>query len=388
MARMLLLIVAVGLAASCNGNHEFDFNVGVLKKLLRTEADLFDRLLYEILQQQEHLKTISNEEVFSKELEDAAYKANEYSLSAKTTISMLTSLETLWLKIDDYMKDTKKIIGLHNVTSSETGCEPEYDYDDYESGIFENSALKLCNGMISQSPDIEKHLKCRFVDYGNPFLKIAPFKQEDVYLDPFIVIYHNVLSDAEIEMLQEEAYPALDSSRVISYKQGIHSSKMRVSENAWLFDDIDPKIKSVNERAGHMTNLNIGTSEPLQIAYYKPGGYFNEHHDFFEDEDYQILNSSSGNRIGTLMFYLNNVQEGGRTIFTDLNVSLTPKKGNAVFWYNISPNGYLDYFTMHAGCRVVSGVKWVANKWFNEHGQEFRRPCLLENDYDENRNGL
>ncbi|XP_043465779.1 uncharacterized protein LOC122500757 [Leptopilina heterotoma] len=387
MARMLLLIVAVVLAASSNGNREFVSNLGVLKNLLNTKADLIEKLLDEIAHQQQQLKTISNEEVYSKELEDVAYKASEYSLSAKRTISMLTGLENLWPKIDDYVKEIRSKIGLHNVTSSETGCEPDYDYDDYEHGIFDNWALKLCNGMISQSSDIEKHLKCRFVDYGNPFLKIAPFKQEDVYLDPFIVIYHNVLSDAEIEMLQEEAYPALYSSSVTSEMEGAHSSKIRISEHAWLIEEYYPKVKSINERAGHMTDLNIGTSEPLQIAYYKPGGYFNEHVDFDPNKDNPFPNKPVGNRIGTLMFYLNNVQEGGKTIFSFLNITLTPKKGNAVFWYNTLPNGDLDYFTMHAGCRVVSGVKWVANKWFHEHGQEYRRPCLLKNVYDKYRSG-
>ncbi|XP_043465899.1 prolyl 4-hydroxylase subunit alpha-2-like [Leptopilina heterotoma] len=349
--------IAVGLAAKSDGTRELFFKLEVLKKLLSTEADLMSRLLGEIAHQQQQLKTISNGDLYSKELEDASHEANEYLLSAKRTIRMLTG-------------------------------GTEYVYDDFEYGIFEKPALKLCNGMISQSPDIEKQLRCRFVDHGNPFLRIAPFKQEDVYLDPFIVIYHNVLSDEEIEMLQEEAYPTLDSSRVVSYKQGLHSSKVRVSENAWLFEDYFPKVKSINKRAGHMANLNIHTSEALQIAYYKPGGYFNEHVDFDHNKENPFPNVGFGNRIGTLMFYLNNVQEGGKTIFSHLNVTLTPKKGNAVFWYNTLPNGELDYFTVHAGCRVVSGVKWVANKWFHEYGQEFRRPCLLKNVYNQKRNSL
>ncbi|XP_043465896.1 prolyl 4-hydroxylase subunit alpha-2-like [Leptopilina heterotoma] len=386
MVRILFLIVAAGLTASSNGSREFVFNVGVLKTLLTTEADLIDRIIDDIAQQRQHLKTISNEEVYSKELEDVAHKANEYLSSAKTTTSMLTGLETLWPKIDAYVKETTEKIGLKNVTSAGEPLIPEYAYNDYEYGIFDNSALKLCNGMISLSPDIEKQLRCRFVDHGNPFLRIAPFKQEDVYLDPFIVIYHNVLTDAEVEMLQEEGYPALESSKVIAYEQGLHSSKIRISENAWLYEDIYPKVQSINERAGHITNLNVHTAEALQIAYYKPGGYFNEHYDFDHDQENPFPTFGFGNRVGTLMFYLNDVQEGGRTIFTDLNVSLTPKKGNAVFWFNTLPNGHLDYYTVHAGCRVVSGVKWVANKWFHEQGQEFLRPCLLKNVYDKKRN--
>jgi hypothetical protein len=34
--------------------------------------------------------------------------------------------------------------------------------------------------------------------------------------------------------------------------------------------------------------------------------------------------------------------------------------------------------TRHAGCPVLTGNKWVSNKWIHERGQEFRRPCALK----------
>ncbi|KTF80421.1 hypothetical protein cypCar_00041580 [Cyprinus carpio] len=52
-------------------------------------------------------------------------------------------------------------------------------------------------------------------------------------------------------------------------------------------------------------------------------------------------------------------------------------KGSAVFWYNLHKNGKVDLNTEHAGCPVLRGNKWVANKWIHEFGQEFRRPCSL-----------
>ncbi len=33
--------------------------------------------------------------------------------------------------------------------------------------------------------------------------------------------------------------------------------------------------------------------------------------------------------------------------------------------------------TIHAACPVLVGSKWVANKWFHDVGQEFRKPCGL-----------
>lgn len=55
---------------------------------------------------------------------------------------------------------------------------------------------------------------------------------------------------------------------------------------------------------------------------------------------------------------MNDVAKGGATVFTELNLTLRPKKGSAVFWYNLKRNGKGDIFTKHAACTVLSGEKW------------------------------
>lgn len=141
---------------------------------------------------------------------EVSRKARQHLLGAGNTVDMLNELESLWHKVDNFVEGFKNNIGLDNVTSSV--CNSKFDVDDFEYGVFTDYAQMLCKGMIPLSKDVEKHLRCRFVDHGNPFLKIAPFKQEDVYLEPHIVIYHNVLTDEEIDKLQEEAYPMVCSN--------------------------------------------------------------------------------------------------------------------------------------------------------------------------------
>jgi len=58
-----------------------------------------------------------------------------------------------------------------------------------------------------------------------------------------------------------------------------------------------------------------------------------------------------------------------------------PIRGSAVFWHNILPSGNGDFRTRHAACPVLYGQKWVSNKWILERGQEFRRPCALNNEF-------
>lgn len=55
--------------------------------------------------------------------------------------------------------------------------------------------------------EITSQLKCRYVNNNNPFLLIAPFKLEEAYLQPRIVIYHDVMSDNEIETIKRLAQP-------------------------------------------------------------------------------------------------------------------------------------------------------------------------------------
>ena len=54
---------------------------------------------------------------------------------------------------------------------------------------------------------IAAKLKCRYTDNGNPFLRLARVKEEEAYLDPLILIYHDVIYDSEIETIKKLAMP-------------------------------------------------------------------------------------------------------------------------------------------------------------------------------------
>lgn len=66
---------------------------------------------------------------------------------------------------------------------------------------------------------------------------------------------------------------------------------------------------------------------------------------------------------------MSDVEQGGGTVFTAINISLWPKKGSAAFWYNLKPNGEGDYKTRHAACPVLTGSKW--GKYINTVNKNF-----------------
>lgn len=78
--------------------------------------------------------------------------------------------------------------------------------------ISENEHLDIaCRGDLKKSPLEEAQLKCRYVTNNLPFLKIAPFKVEEVNLEPPILVFHDVISDDEIEKIKELAAPQVKS---------------------------------------------------------------------------------------------------------------------------------------------------------------------------------
>ncbi|KAK5612433.1 Prolyl 4-hydroxylase subunit alpha-1 [Crenichthys baileyi] len=151
-----------------------------------------------------------------------------------------------------------------------------------------------------------------------------------------------------------------------------------LSASAWLGAYEHPVVDKINQKIEDITGLDVSTAEDLQVANYGVGGQYEPHFDFGrKDEPDAFEELGTGNRIATWLLYMSDVQAGGATVFTDISAAVQPKKGSAVFWFNLYPSGEGDYRTRHAACPVLLGNKWVSNKWIHERGQEFRRRCGL-----------
>ncbi|XP_033503373.1 prolyl 4-hydroxylase subunit alpha-2 isoform X3 [Epinephelus lanceolatus] len=237
----------------------------------------------------------------------------------------------------------------------------------------------LCRGEGIQMHEARRsRLSCRYQDGNrNPRLLLRPIKEEDEWDSPHIVRYLDVLSHMEIEKIKELAKPRLARATVRDPKTGVlTTANYRVSKSAWLEGEDDPVIDRVNQRIQDITGLTVDTAELLQVANYGVGGQYEPHYDFSR-RPFDSNLKSDGNRLATFLNYMSDVEAGGATVFPDFGAAIWPRKGTAVFWYNLFKSGEGDYRTRHAACPVLVGSKWVSNKWIHERGQEFRRPCGL-----------
>ena len=73
--------------------------------------------------------------------------------------------------------------------------------------------------------------------------------------------------------------------------------------------------------------------EPLHVVKYTGGQEYWPHNDFIENHKYL----SCGGRIATMLVYLTDCADGGATNFPLLDVTIYPKPGTVVLWYNVLP---------------------------------------------------
>ena len=85
-----------------------------------------------------------------------------------------------------------------------------------------------------------------------------------------------------------------------------------------------------------------------------------------------------GARIVTFMIYLSSVEAGGHTIFPQTGISIQPTLGSALFWFNFGPQKTYDSRSLHLGCPVSYGNKWIANKWVKWTANYKNYPCYID----------
>lgn len=191
---------------------------------------------------------------------------------------------------------------------------------------------------------------------------------------PRLVVFEGFLSDDECDQLIEQAKPRLTRSGVIQPMSGASMvTDIRTSQGMFFNLGESTLVDKIEKRIARLVNWPVVNGEGLQVLNYQQHAEYKPHQDFFDPADPgtpQQL-ALAGQRVATLLMYLNTPQSGGGTAFPDAGMEVKAKKGRAVLFSYCLPSA--AFRTLHGGMPVLAGEKWAATKWLR------RRPIVPAN---------
>ena len=215
---------------------------------------------------------------------------------------------------------------------------------------------------------------------------INPFTRRD---SPWILVLPNFVTSDECETLIQLGHDrGYERSKTVGAGRDEHGTLQhvidyqgRTSKNAWCLDECyqHPVAQRIIQKLANLTGIDDVHTEYLQLLRYDVGEHYETHHDFVP----VLQNGLPGPRILTVFLYLNNVEAGGATTFTDLNITIQPKQGSALIWpsvLNDSPN-QKDRRLHHAALAVEQGVKYGANAWVSDSSKQGIQLATRECNY-------
>ena len=188
---------------------------------------------------------------------------------------------------------------------------------------------------------------------------------------PRIVVFGNLLSAEECDALIAAAAPRMARSLTVATQTGGEEvNDDRTSDGMFFQRGETPLLQGIEERIAKLLNWPIENGEGLQVLHYRPGAEYKPHYDYFDPAEpgTPTILRRGGQRVGTLVIYLNTPEQGGGTTFPDVHMEVAPQRGYAVFFSYERPDPSTR--TLHGGAPVIAGDKWIATKWLRE--REFK----------------
>jgi prolyl 4-hydroxylase len=184
---------------------------------------------------------------------------------------------------------------------------------------------------------------------------------------PRVVVFGNLLSDDECDALRALASARLARSETVAdSSEGSEVNAARTSDGMFFERGESALIQKVEARLAALLDWPVNHGEGLQVLRYRPGAEYLPHFDYFDPLHAATpgILKRGGQRVATLVMYLNTPEAGGATTFPDVRLEVSPIKGNAVFFSYDRPHPMTH--TLHGGAPVKAGEKWVATKWLRE----------------------
>ncbi|MBV8619018.1 MAG: 2OG-Fe(II) oxygenase [Curvibacter sp.] len=209
-------------------------------------------------------------------------------------------------------------------------------------------------------PDLDESPLC--IDAGDREVSVLL-----VMAQPRIVVFGNLLSEEECEGLIAAARPRMARSRTVATQTGGEEvNPDRTSDGMFFGRGESELIQRIEARIARLVRWPVENGEGLQVLNYQPGAEYKPHYDYFDPQEpgTPTILRRGGQRVGTVVMYLNKPEKGGGTSFPDRHMEVAPQRGNAVFFSYERPHPSTG--TLHGGAPVLAGEKWIATKWLRE----------------------
>ena len=209
---------------------------------------------------------------------------------------------------------------------------------------------------------------------GSPALSIdrllEPPAAKRLSDQPRIMAYSGFATESECQWVMSRARDRLQPAKVFSTASGDQTYNEARDNSAIEFQltDMDLVLEVLRARISAATRLPVPIFEPTQILHYAVGEQFRPHHDFLDPDvpGFAEYLKKFGQRIATVLIYLNGGYSGGETVFPKVGINYRGEAGDALFFTNVDRSGRGDPLTMHAGTPPTSGEKWVFSQWIRD----------------------
>ncbi|KRE83659.1 proline dioxygenase [Rhodanobacter sp. Soil772] len=188
--------------------------------------------------------------------------------------------------------------------------------------------------------------------------------------EPVLRVLENILSGQECDELIELARPRLQRALTVDSEGRHQVDQRRTSEGMFFTLNEVPLVGRIEQRLAILLGVPASHGEGLQILHYLPGQEYEPHFDWFDPEQpgYGTITAVGGQRIASVVMYLNTPAQGGGTAFPEIGLTVTARRGAAVYF--AYEGG--DRSSLHAGLPVLQGEKWIATKWLRE--RPYKKP--------------
>ncbi|KAJ8614073.1 hypothetical protein CTAYLR_005856 [Chrysophaeum taylorii] len=180
---------------------------------------------------------------------------------------------------------------------------------------------------------------------------------------PPVFTVESFLSPEECKALIDAAKDHMTPAPVVGPGNG-EVSVSRTSSTCYLARE---DLPSICTKVCALTGKPVEHLELPQVGRYRTGEFYKPHYDAFDTStaDGRRFAQNGGQRVATVLVYLNDVFQGGSTFFSKLGLRVAPRQGVALVFFPASVDGVLDELYLHAAEPAVD-PKWVSQIWIRQ----------------------